>query len=156
MPRAQVKVDLELAGEIANYYGDPLGFVAFAYPWGEPGALRDATGPDTWQREFLEELGAEIRARAFDGVHTVAPIRASAWLAPAPIPLCFVEQGAADLGDEVEAALQIRIGMAQLVDSTIGPKWQNRQKSNPMVHPGTLCAVKPLPQGNRAACSPEA
>ncbi len=67
--------------------------------------LRDATGPDTWQRECLEELGAEVRARAFDGVQAVAPIRASAWLAPAPIPLCFVEPGAADLGDEVEAAL---------------------------------------------------
>ncbi len=38
------EVDLELAEEVANYYADPLGFVLFAYPWGEPGVLRDAEG----------------------------------------------------------------------------------------------------------------
>ncbi len=78
MPRAQVNVDLELAGEIANYYADPLGFVLFAYPWGEPGVLRDATGPDTWQRETLIAVGEQVRARAFDGVDPVAPIRMAA------------------------------------------------------------------------------
>ena len=70
MPPAQVNVDLELADEVAKYYADPLGFVLFAYPWGEPGVLRDATGPDTWQREFLEEFGAAPRGpgRAEAGV----------------------------------------------------------------------------------------
>ena len=78
MPRAQAKVDVQLAQEVAKYYADPLGFVAFAYPWGEPGVLRDATGPDTWQRETLIAVGAEVRARAFDGVDPVAPIRMAA------------------------------------------------------------------------------
>lgn len=71
-------VDLELAGEVAKYYADPLGFVKFAYPWGEPGPLRDSTGPDKWQTEFLEDLGREVSGRAFDGQHTVSPLRMAA------------------------------------------------------------------------------
>lgn len=67
--------DLELAGEIAKFYADPLGFVRFAYPWGEPGPLASATGPDEWQTSFLTDLGEEVRKRAFDGVCAVAPIR---------------------------------------------------------------------------------
>ncbi len=54
---------------------DPLRFVLEAYPWGESGPLRDHAGPDTWQHEFLTKLGDEIRARKFDGVHAVQPIR---------------------------------------------------------------------------------
>jgi len=67
-----------LADEISTYYDDPLGFVLFAYPWGEKGALEDFSGPDTWQREFLEDLGREVRARKFDGVHPVKPVRMAA------------------------------------------------------------------------------
>jgi len=49
--------------------------VKLAYPWGEPGELAGFTGPDRWQSEFLEELGREVLARGFDGVHPVSPIR---------------------------------------------------------------------------------
>ena len=92
MPRAQVKADLQLAEEIANYYADPLGFVLFAYPWGEPGVLRDATGPDTWQRETLIAVGAEVRARAFNGVDPDAPIRMAA-TSGALAALCWAGSG---------------------------------------------------------------
>ena len=47
------------------------------YPWGEAGPLQNFDGPDTWQTEFLEELGEAIRSRGFDGLHPVAPIRMS-------------------------------------------------------------------------------
>lgn len=67
--------DIELAEEIAKFYADPLGFVLFAYPWQEAGPLERSTGPDTWQREFLQDLGGEVRGRAFDGVNAVRPIR---------------------------------------------------------------------------------
>ena len=69
------KVDLELADEVARFYADPLGFVMFAYPWGEPGPLKDHEGPDTWQREFLTKLGAEVAANRFDGKAPVQPVR---------------------------------------------------------------------------------
>lgn len=69
-------VDLEIADLVASCYHDPLRFVLACYPWGEPdGPLKDHTGPDTWQATFLTQLGEQVRARDFDGLHTVAPIR---------------------------------------------------------------------------------
>ena len=65
---AHEPADLRLAEAVAEYYDDPLGFVRFAFQWGEEGPLQSYDGPDTWQREFLEELGEEIRMRRFDGV----------------------------------------------------------------------------------------
>lgn len=67
--------DQVLSEEVARYYHDPLGFVLAMYPWGEPGELQNETGPDTWQREFLKGLGAEVKRNAFDGQHPVAPVR---------------------------------------------------------------------------------
>lgn len=74
-----------LADEIAKYYDDPLGFVYFAYPWGEAGTELEAEeGPDEIQCEFLESLGKEIRGEGlchpgemFDGSHPVMPVQMS-------------------------------------------------------------------------------
>jgi len=50
--------------------------VLFAFPWGEPGSsLEHYTGPDTWQREFLDDLGHEVRDRQFNGKDPVQAIR---------------------------------------------------------------------------------
>ena len=69
-------VDVQLAGDIARFYDDPLGFVMYAYPWGKSGtALEHRDGADFWQREFLIQLGEEVKKRAFDGLHPVLPIR---------------------------------------------------------------------------------
>ena len=67
--------ELQLAQDIAGFYADPLGFVMYAYPWGQPGLLEHHDGPDVWQRDFLTELGKQVRERKFDGLHPVAPIR---------------------------------------------------------------------------------
>lgn len=68
-------LDVQLADALSQFYDDPYGFVLFAYPWREPGALADYDGPDQWQRETLEEIGRQVRARGFDGVRAVDPIR---------------------------------------------------------------------------------
>lgn len=60
---------------VAEYYADPLGFVLAMYPWGEPGELAQYSGPDAWQREFLEALGEQVLARGFDGHQAVLPVR---------------------------------------------------------------------------------
>lgn len=75
MASSALKAAEELADEVANYYADPLGFVLFAYPWGEPGSLVDHAGPDKWQERFLGDLGDEVRANGFDGAAPVRPIR---------------------------------------------------------------------------------
>lgn len=69
------RADLELADAVADFYDDPLGFVMFAYPWGQKGtALEGFDGPDEWQTELLRDLGEEIKKRKFNGVDPVAPI----------------------------------------------------------------------------------
>ena len=75
--------NLLLADELANFYADPLGFVLFAYPWGEPGPLQAyPDGPDDNQREFLNSIGREVLGErpggitqpVFDGLNPVMPI----------------------------------------------------------------------------------
>jgi hypothetical protein len=43
---------------------DPLGYVMYAFPWGQPGtALAGESGPEPWQREVLEKLGDGLDQR---------------------------------------------------------------------------------------------
>jgi hypothetical protein len=77
MTSAPALVDVELAAEVGKFYADPLGFVLFAFPWGEQGPLENETGPDDNQKEFLNSLGAEVRKRKFDGSNPVMPIQMS-------------------------------------------------------------------------------
>src|SRR4030095_4319552 len=67
---ADIGQDLAVAQVMAETYDNPLGFVMLACPWGEPGDLAGFTGPDRRQREFLEELGREVRSRGFDGIRS--------------------------------------------------------------------------------------
>lgn len=51
--------------DIAAFTHDPLGFVLYAFPWGEPGTeLAGKTGPRPWQREVLIEIGKRLAAGA--------------------------------------------------------------------------------------------
>lgn len=48
-----------LVDAVARFVHDPLGFVRFAFPWGE-GALAGEAGPDAWQAELLQALGEAV------------------------------------------------------------------------------------------------
>lgn len=65
----------QLTDTLAGYVHDPLGFVMYAFPWLEEGALEKDSGPDQWQRRFLEDLGRHVRQRNFNGSDPVDPIR---------------------------------------------------------------------------------
>lgn len=53
----------ELLDGLATYALDPLGFVKWAFPWGEPNTpLEDKHGPEDWQAEQLERIGERLRA----------------------------------------------------------------------------------------------
>lgn len=80
--------DAMLAEDMARFYGDPLGFVLYAYEWGSDPTLKvvrlpdtyallygSEYGPDEWACDFLDQLGREVRSRKFDGVHAVDAIR---------------------------------------------------------------------------------
>jgi hypothetical protein len=77
-----------LSEDMARFYADPLGFVMYAYDWGGDSALQivelqppyshrfnSKHGPDVWACEFLDEIGAEVKQRGFDGVKAVDAIR---------------------------------------------------------------------------------
>jgi len=49
-----------LINDIADFQHDPLGYVNFAFPWGETGDLKKNT-IRKWQRKFLESLGEQLR-----------------------------------------------------------------------------------------------
>ena len=51
----------QLASDVGSFAFDPLGFVLYAFPWGE-GALDGMHGPEEWQREELEQIGEALRS----------------------------------------------------------------------------------------------
>jgi hypothetical protein len=66
----------DITALMADCYADPLKHVMVSYPWGK-GTLIGFDGPLNWQRDFLIEVGVEVRKRGFDGIHAVDPIRFS-------------------------------------------------------------------------------
>lgn len=53
----------ELLDKLAEYANNPLGFVLWAFPWGEPGtALEDELGPEQWQIDQLMRIGTRLTA----------------------------------------------------------------------------------------------
>lgn len=49
---------MDLIEELAGFSSDPLGFVLFAFPWGEAGSeLENRFGPEDWQEVVLLDLG---------------------------------------------------------------------------------------------------
>ncbi len=47
---------------IESFRHDPLGFVEWAFPWGE-GVLAGHEGPEAWQRKVLAQIGEGLRAK---------------------------------------------------------------------------------------------
>jgi len=53
----------QITEDLARFTNDPLGFVLWAFPWGEPGTvLEKELGPRRWQRKLLEQIGERLQA----------------------------------------------------------------------------------------------
>ena len=51
----------EVIADLAGFTSDPLGFVMYAFPWGEAGTeLADEQGPDEWQIRVLTHVQNEL------------------------------------------------------------------------------------------------
>lgn len=46
----------QLVEDIGGFTHDPLGFVLYAFPWGEPGPLEEFEGPLEWQADLLKAI----------------------------------------------------------------------------------------------------
>ena len=53
----------ELANDIFGFFDDPLSFVLYAFPWGQPGTVLEdfPDGPDAWAREEFAHMASHIR-----------------------------------------------------------------------------------------------
>jgi len=56
MARPLKDLELDLIDQMGAMSRDPLRFVIFSFPWGEPGDLAEHDGPDQWQREVLTAI----------------------------------------------------------------------------------------------------
>ncbi len=62
MPPASER-DRQLERALGPLRRDPLGYVLYAFPWGQAGTpLADDSGPEPWQRELLQQLGQGLRS----------------------------------------------------------------------------------------------
>jgi hypothetical protein len=77
-----------LIDDMASFESDPLGFIMYAFPWNTDASLQLVKlsspwdqlygceyGPDKWACELLDAIGADVRARAFNGTQAVEPIQ---------------------------------------------------------------------------------
>lgn len=56
-------LDDQILEDLGGFSSDPLGFVMYSFPWGEEGTqLANEPGPETWQVEVLEDIGARLQA----------------------------------------------------------------------------------------------
>ncbi len=63
----------DLIDAITGFRHDPLGFVLYAFPWGEEGTeLADEAGPRQWQIDTLKRIGADLSAGDLDGALRMA------------------------------------------------------------------------------------
>lgn len=52
--------ETELIEELAEYEFDPLGFVWYAFPWGEAGSELEHAAPEDWQLQILRDIAAGL------------------------------------------------------------------------------------------------
>ena len=52
----------DLAHDIAQYIDDPLGFVLYAFPWGEPNTPLEKypDGPDKWHIRLFNDISEQV------------------------------------------------------------------------------------------------
>jgi hypothetical protein len=63
MPKQQAHPDeQQLIAKILTFRDDPLAFVLYAFPWGQPGTpLENHDGPRQWQRDALTQMSDHIK-----------------------------------------------------------------------------------------------
>lgn len=61
-PGVPAELNRKIISEVSRYRSDPLGFVNFAFPWGQKGTpLERWHGPQLWQAQALIKIGAAMQ-----------------------------------------------------------------------------------------------
>lgn len=72
-----VDAETQLIEDIAGFHNDPLGYVLYAFPWGERGTPLEGKTLRRWQREWLESVGKRLQAGAVDAGEVIREATAS-------------------------------------------------------------------------------
>jgi hypothetical protein len=58
--------EAEIMEQVLSFRADPVNFVLWSYPWGQPGTpLENIKGPRDWQLEELEAIGKHVQEQEF-------------------------------------------------------------------------------------------
>ena len=61
-PLSEAEFEKQLVHDIDQFYDDPLGYVMYAFPWGEKNTeLEEHDGPDQWQADQMDRARRSIR-----------------------------------------------------------------------------------------------
>ncbi|WP_439392351.1 terminase [Bradyrhizobium sp. PMVTL-01] len=118
-PKAEAKApdpEAELVDEIAEFDRDPLGYVMFAFPWGE-GELAGHTGPLDWQRDVLVAIrdgmspDRALRIAIASG-HGIGKSALVSWIILWSISTCVDTIGVvtANTGDQLKLKTWVQLG----------------------------------------------
>lgn len=126
-------VELELADDIARFRHDPLGYVLYAFPWGEGGLTGDDAYPRDWQIEVLEDIGRKLVAGSLtveeairEGVssgHGVGKSALVAWLILWALSTCVDTRGVVTANTETQLKTKTWPELAKWHQLAINRHW---------------------------------
>jgi hypothetical protein len=62
-PSDAPSTEQEIEADVARFEFDPMGYVRYAFPWGEPGTeLEHVSGPRKWQKALFDAIGRKLQA----------------------------------------------------------------------------------------------
>jgi hypothetical protein len=122
--------ELDLRRMVASYSRDPLGFVGFAFPWRKPGTpLEGESGPEAWQRELLQQLGAgllspeEATRLAVASGHGIGKSALVAWIVLWAMSTCPDTRGIVTANTEAQLRTKTWPELAKWLRLAVNAHW---------------------------------
>ena len=126
--------DEQLIEDIGRFAGDPLGFVRYAYPWGEPGAIELSLGSRTWQSDILQTIGAHLHSEqrfeplqiAVTSGHGIGKTALIAWISDWAMSTCDDCRVIVTANTESQLATKTWPEVSKWFDLSINAHWWTR------------------------------
>ena len=126
--------DEQLIEDIGRFAADPLGFVRYAYPWGEPGAIELSLGPRTWQSDILQTIGAHLHSEqrfeplqiAVTSGHGIGKTALIAWISDWAMSTCDDCRVIVTANTESQLATKTWPEVSKWFDLSINSHWWTR------------------------------
>ena len=104
MAATEAELELQLIEDIVSFRHDPLGYVLYAFDWGQ-GELKDYEGPDTWQRDILTEIGDRLKQGEITAHEAIQIAIASGHGVGKSAALCWLIKWAMDTQEDTKGVV---------------------------------------------------